>query len=403
MFVRRRGVVTAVQLGIVCSLTLGSAACGEDAHPQGESPAPSGAGDNDEPRDAGKSDSDVPSGGGSTSLGASDVAARPDRGKSGSGDAGRADKDAGRQAADSGRELTKDASQPAPDAGRPPGTVRDLLVPVQGALLGMFFGAERRQATETKLGRSVPVHLTYVAWNDDWPNEAAKPDIAAERTPLINLEPSDAKLDELVKGTYDAVLTKHAKSVKALEKPIFLDFAAEMNGNWSTWDGSHNGKNSAVYIAAYRHLHDVLVAGGASNIVWLWCPNVESEPNVAWNAAMAYYPGDDYVDWTCVDGYNWGTTNGGGWQSFKQVFSGIYKELAAKGKPIMIGEMASTEEGGDKAAWIDAIVPTLRTDYPLIKALVWFDIDKETDWRISSSPTAQSAFVKMANDPYFNP
>jgi hypothetical protein len=320
------------------------------------------------------------------------------------GEAGRADKDAGRLPNNSGRELTKDASAPAPDAASPPITGRgDILVPAQGALLGMFFGAERRQATETKLGRNVPVHLTYVAWDDDWPNEAAKPDVEAKRTPLINLEPSDAKLDELVKGTYDAVLTKHAKSVKALGKPIFLDFAAEMNGNWSTWDGSHNGKSSAVYIAAYRHLHDVLVAGGATNIVWLWCPNVESEPNVAWNAALAYYPGDDYVDWTCVDGYNWGTTNGGGWQSFKQVFSGIYKELAAKGKPIMIGEMASTEQGGDKAAWIDAIVPTLQNDYPLIKALVWFDIDKETDWRISSSPSAQTAFVKMANDPYFNP
>ena len=403
MFVRRRGVVTAVQLGIVCSLTLGSAACGDDAHPPGESPAPSGAGDHVEPRDVGKSGGDVTSGGGSSPVGASDAAARPDPGRPGGADAGRADKDAGRQGGDSGRELTNDAAQPAPDAGSPPGTGRDLLVPAQGALLGMFFGAERRQATETKLGRSVPVHLTYVAWNDDWPNEAAKPDIAAQRTPLINLEPSDAKLDELVKGTYDTVLTKHAKSVKALEKPIFLDFAAEMNGNWSTWDGSHNGKSSAVYIAAYRHLHDVLVAGGASNIVWLWCPNVESEPNVAWNAALAYYPGDDYVDWTCVDGYNWGTTNGGGWQSFKQVFSGIYKELAAKGKPIMIGEMASTEAGGDKAAWINAIVPTLRNDYPLIKALVWFDIDKETDWRISSSPASQTAFVKMANDPYFNP
>ena len=32
------------------------------------------------------------------------------------------------------------------------------------------------------------------------------------------------------------------------------------------------------------------------------------------------------------------------------------------------------------------MIPTLRDDFPLIKALVWFDINKETDWRISSSP-----------------
>jgi hypothetical protein len=30
---------------------------------------------------------------------------------------------------------------------------------------------------------------------------------------------------------------------------------------------------------------------------------------------MDYYPGDTYVDWTGVDGYNWGKGNGG-WQSF---------------------------------------------------------------------------------------
>ena len=67
----------------------------------------------------------------------------------------------------------------------------------------------------------------------------------------------------------------------------------------------------------------------------------------------------------------------------------------------MIGEMASAEVGGDKAAWIDAIIPTPKADYPLIKGLVWFDIDKETDWRISSSPEAEAAFERLADDPYF--
>jgi beta-mannanase len=81
---------------------------------------------------------------------------------------------------------------------------------------------------------------------------------------------------------------------------------------------------------------------------------------------MDYYPGDAYVDWTGVDGYNWGTRNGG-WQTFKHVFRNIYPLLAAKNKPILIGEMASAEAGGDKAKWIDDIIPTLRTEYPLVK------------------------------------
>ena len=117
---------------------------------------------------------------------------------------------------------------------------------------------------------------------------------------------------------------------------------------------------------------------------------------------MDYYPGDAYVDWTGVDGYNWGTTNGG-WQTFQQVFKDIYPLLAAKKKPIMIGEMSSAQAGGDKGKWIDEIIPTLRASFPLIKCLVWFDINKEADWRISSSPESEAAFIRMAKDPYFNP
>ena len=69
----------------------------------------------------------------------------------------------------------------------------------------------------------------------------------------------------------------------------------------------------------------------------------------------------------------------------------------------MIPETASAEQGGDKAAWIAAILPALKTSYPTIKAFVWFHMNKETDWRIDSSPQARDAFVPMARDAYFNP
>ena len=135
--------------------------------------------------------------------------------------------------------------------------------------------------------------------------------------------------------------------------------------------------------------------------MWAWCPDV-TDTNNGNAMTMSYYPGDDYVDWTGVDGYNWGSTNGG-WQTFKQVFQKIYPLLAAKGKPILIGEMASAEAGGDKAQWIDEMIPTLKSTFPLFKGVVWFDVNKETDWRIASSPNALAAFKRMASDPYFNP
>jgi hypothetical protein len=34
---------------------------------------------------------------------------------------------------------------------------------------------------------------------------------------------------------------------------------------------------------------------------------------------------------------------------------------------------------------------------------VWFHVDKETDWRIDSSPGSLAAFVTMGQEPLMNP
>lgn len=277
-----------------------------------------------------------------------------------------------------------------------------LLVPDSGALLGLYYGDADIAATEKKLGCSVPLHLTYYAWEDDWTEDITPEDLRAGRIPFVNWELFGANLDDIVAGKNDTMIRQRAVAAKKLSGKLFVDFGAEMNGDWSPWSGAQNGKSADKYVAAYRHVHDLFVESAATNVIWAFCPNVTSEPDEDWNEPLDYYPGDGYVDWMCVDGYNWGTSDTwGAWQSFREVFEDIYPVLAAKQKPILIGEMASTELGGDKAEWIRQIIPTLKNDYPMIKGLVWFDIDKETDWRISSSPSSESAFKAMANDPFF--
>jgi beta-mannanase len=295
-------------------------------------------------------------------------------------------------------------SEPLPDADIDSGTPSEhaALEPAQGILVGAYYGDQDIEETQAKLGRELPLHLTYYAWTDDWTTDATADDLSAGRIPFVNWELYEGgDLDQIIAGDFDEMLAERAESAAELGERFFLDLGAEMNGEWSPWSGAENGMSADKYVAMYRHVHDAFAA--ASNVVWVWCPNVTDEPREQWNLALNYYPGDEYVDWTCVDGYNWGDTGGGGWQSFDEVFQDIYPLLAAKNKPIMIGEMASAESGGDKAAWIEQILPTLESDYPLIKGLIWFDVDKETDWRISSSPEAEAAFEAMVNDPYFNP
>jgi len=277
-----------------------------------------------------------------------------------------------------------------------------LLVPATGALLGHFYGDGTIAATDARLGRKPNVQLNYFPWDDDWTTEPSVRDALADgRIPLVNWEPSTATgavdFDKIIAGDYDAAIHARAIGAKALGHKFFLDFAAEMNG-----DEGWGGNNPQRYIAGYRHIHDIFVAEGASNVVWIWAPNVTDIPGGP--PAQAYYPGDAYVDWTGVDGYNWGTSDPNfEWQELSQVFQDIYPTLAAFRKPIFIGEMASDEVGGSKAAWIGNIVPTLQTTFPMIRGFVWFDIAKERQWQINSSPAALAAYHAMASDPYLNP
>jgi hypothetical protein len=293
--------------------------------------------------------------------------------------------------------LTNAASQQSPGSSIRSSSRSSILEPESGALLGQFYGAGTIDQTTRKLGRTPVIHLNYYDWAADWTGSVTQADLAAGRIPLIAWEPHKIDFAKIIDGSLDATILARAKSSKALGKKFFLDFSPEMNG-----DEAWNGNNAPQYVSAYRHIHDLFVASGANNVVWAWCPNV-TDTDGSNRTTMDYYPGDAYVDWTGVDGYNWGTTNGNGWQTFQQVFQKIYPLLAARKKPILIGEMASTEAGGDKAKWIDEIIPTLRTSFPLIKAVVWFDINKETDWRISSSAASEKSFIRMANNPYFNP
>jgi hypothetical protein len=291
------------------------------------------------------------------------------------------------------------ASQQAPTGGAPVKVSTAALAPTKGALLGHYYGTGTIARTNQRIGRTPAIHLSYYDFRgDDWIRSSVNTaDFAAGRIPLVNVEPNDINFTDIVNGKYDTMLKRRADDAKALGRQFFLDFAAEMNG-----DEGWGGHKPATYVAAWRHIHDIFVARGATNAVWVWCPNNEDSPGTP--QALKYYPGDQYVDWTGIDGYNWGTSDPDfEWQSFKDVFAVLYPQLAAKGKPIIIAEMSSDEAGSSKATWINNIVPTLKKDYPLIKAIVWFDVDKERHWQINSSSSALTAYQKMAKDPYLNP
>lgn len=206
-------------------------------------------------------------------------------------------------------------------------------------------------------------------------------------------------LQSVASGADDAYLRQFAADAKAWGHRFFLRFNYEMNTGWVSWAQSANGQNASQEVAAWRHVHDIFTSEGATNATWVWCPNVANK--AAADDFSSVYPGDNYVDWTCLDGYNYG---GKIWQSPDQVFKTSYDDVTklAPSKPMMIGETGSVEDGGSKAQWISTLLKELPTQYPKIAAVNWFDnVDGPNNWTLESSSSAQSAFASgISNSAY---
>jgi beta-mannanase len=217
----------------------------------------------------------------------------------------------------------------------------------------------------------------------------------------------DFQLSDVIAGTYDSYIRKFAEAAKAWGHPFFLRFDWEMNGSWFPWSEGVNGNQPGEFVAAWRHVHDIFTAVGADNVTWVWCPNVD--PAGALHDLASLYPGDEYVDWTGLDGYNWGLNPAkpDRWRSFNELYEATYRRIAgsiAPDKPMLIGEMGSTEDGGSKAEWISEALQAIPASYPAIRGMLWFDTyDDGMDWPIETSSSAEGAFAQAIQSPAYVP
>jgi len=202
------------------------------------------------------------------------------------------------------------------------------------------------------------------------------------------------RLKRVAAGAYDEYITQFATAAREWGHPFFLRFNWEMNGFWFPWGVQTNHNSPQSFVAAWRRVHDIFSSVGASNATWVWCPNVDFTRKLA--SLHSVYPGGRYVDWTCLDGFNWGKTkNSIGWQSFDQVFHTTYKRIQkiAAHKPMMIGEVASDDRGGSKAKWIKHMLAVIPQKYRKIRGLVWYEEhDQGMHWSLTSSKSAGNAF-----------
>lgn len=213
-------------------------------------------------------------------------------------------------------------------------------------------------------------------------------------------------LRNIANGVDDEVVNAWAHELKIWGRPVLIRFAHEMNGTWYPW-----GRQPRAFVAAWRHIHNIFVKDGATNVQWVWCPNTQWDSS---SMFAPYYPGNAYVNWIGLDAYN--KPSAGNWLTLRQLlnFDSSYADITSlTSKPLIIAEWSSAEDsafpgytGQTKAEWIteafDSDIPSM----PRIKAVVWLN-EKLTssegccDWRIQSSRAAVHAFARAIASPRY--
>lgn len=265
------------------------------------------------------------------------------------------------------------------------------------------------KALEKATGIQPRVTVFYVQWPSKpeegvFPSESLAAIVARDAIPVVTWEPMSIDVqkaehtipaDSITSGKYDVYLQRFAQGSRKLEKPFLIRFAHEMNLARYHWGGTpeeYGPESGARYKAMFRHVVSVFREQKADNVRWVFCPNHEPLPAEPWNQFASYYPGDDVVDVIGLDGYNWGTTqtraaNGwdSQWQSFEAIFAAPLEELrrVSSGKPAGVFETASASQGGNKETWVLEALDSAKSLG--LSALVWFEVNKEIDWRLQTN------------------
>jgi hypothetical protein len=294
----------------------------------------------------------------------------------------------------SGTQTPKPSPTPAPT---PPPSGQSIYLGVTQHPAPWNMGALNQ--FEQDSGKKVAIVSYFIGYQANNPPErgALAAIQARGSVPMITWEWQQTNLSGILTGAYDNDARLWARELKAHGGPVLLRWGHEMNLPWYAWSVT-SSQSSQQFIDAWRRLRGIFQQEGATNVQWVWCPNI-IDYGVADFTPM--YPGDDYVDWVALDGYNWSPRYS--WRSFTQLFQSSYATITRiSNKPLMIAEWGSTEQGGDKGAWLrSALTTEIPTSFPRIKALVYFNQNYQEDWRIESSENARRGYADGIAGPLY--
>ena len=277
---------------------------------------------------------------------------------------------------------------------------------------------------ERYIGRKFNIYSYYSQGHcDDYP-AIAREAVAHGWIPMISWFPTPANANEIISGASDRCIERFARSVASGRTRVFVRPYWEFNSGSYAFSFDSNGKRASASQEQrmWQHTVDVIHrnASAAAKITFVWCPDEGYFNNGdAWNHPTPY-PGGQYVDWVCSDGYNWNSPDAycgqhAGWCSFSEVFThgrfapayrptGVERHFRGS-KPYMVGETASVEDRsapGRKGQWMIDMQAYIKSHMPGLYAVVYFDSNYNNDgMQLDTSPSSLAGYKSLANDLYF--
>jgi len=223
----------------------------------------------------------------------------------------------------------------------------------------------------------------------------------------IAFEPNNG-LDQVKDDQY---LRNFARKLKESGIPVFLRFASEMNGDWTAYSG-----DPKKYIEKWRLVHDVMEEE-APNVMMVWTVFTFPQSNI-----LAYYPGDEYVDWVGVNIYNVVYHNNNiklkaDHEDPLELLNYVYDTFSER-KPIQISEFGATHYTiTDGKYYVDFAIEKitrmyngLKTKYPRVKSIFYFDVNnlinapsgrRINNYAITDDERILKTYSNLISDPYF--
>jgi hypothetical protein len=244
-------------------------------------------------------------------------------------------------------------------------------------------------AFEQTTGVTPGIVESYQAFGKPFPSSWAGALLARGILPLIQLQPRRVALGAIAAGRYDRYLSQTAAAVRALGGPVGLSFGHEMNGSWYSWGYRH--VPPGVFVAAWRHIHQVFAAHGAGNIIWVWVivRNTPGDSRVD-PALRPWWPGGAYVNWVGLDIYYFSPE-----VTFQKEFVPTITAVRSfTSDPILLTETAVPNQSGQVQQIADLFAGA-RASHLL--GIIWYDENVLHTWRLDKSrPAAIAAFRRGA-------